>query len=729
MDEVGLSTRGTTGNLVSSSTVHNLVQAHQIQNLYLNTAAQPRTVPRQVPGPTPVFTDRGPTLAAVDLAVTTARDAGQVAVVGFHGPPGVGKRTVARHWLHAHAADHPDGAFHADLGAGPADPGLVAGKLREFLLEVGYTAEGLPGTADGLAARFRSWSAGRRIAIVLENVWSAAQIRPFLPAPGGSTVLFTSPGRINGLFGERAALLEVPLLDPAFAGELLAGLIGAERVAAEPAAVRDLIDLCDGLPMAMWVLAATTNARPSRPLSRLLDDLHDTERRRRVLGAADPGTEHDVSVFADAFRRLGPTARACCRALHLHPGPAGATVPALAAGLGLPADQVRDALDEIRDLHLAEETERDGTQRYRLHQLIGWHLPDGPGDADGPGDQVVLRRMLAYYTDNAVRAGHAMMPLRGWDVLLFPARTPSTALTSLTSEQARAWLEAERSTLRACVESLHRQGDSEDVCLLAVMLWPLHEQGKHLADQIAVNQLALEAADRLGDPALVALIRTQLGFPHLHLGQPEQAEPLFEQALTPARASGRPELEATVLEALGLARLALGKTTDAREVLRENLSRALDLGQERRVALARLHLARAETPQAAVPLLGEALSAFEALDPPDGHNAAKTRIHLGRALTGLGSYDEAAGTLNRALTALTALLALRRPFDCVLALEALGDLGLARNDPRAAVTAYQDALAVARAGDLLPEVERLTARLASAGRHDGLDDPSAEPNP
>ncbi|MGH3866209.1 MAG: hypothetical protein ACRDQ4_08770 [Pseudonocardiaceae bacterium] len=81
----------------------------------------------------------------------------------------MGKRETARFWLQGHAEQFPDGHFHADLGASVAEGRLESTKLREFLLAVGHDPEVIPDSAEGWAAWFRSWSAGKRVSVSVDN--------------------------------------------------------------------------------------------------------------------------------------------------------------------------------------------------------------------------------------------------------------------------------------------------------------------------------------------------------------------------------------------------------------------------------------------------------------------------------------------------------------------------------------------------------------------------------
>ena len=102
-----------------------------------------------------------------------------------------------------------------------------------------------------MTAFYRSLLADRRVLVLLDNARDTDQIRPLLPGSSGCLVIVTSRDRLTPLIAAEGAY---PLaLDPLprdEARELLARRLGADRVAAEPAAVDEIITRCARLPLA-----------------------------------------------------------------------------------------------------------------------------------------------------------------------------------------------------------------------------------------------------------------------------------------------------------------------------------------------------------------------------------------------------------------------------------------------------------------------------------------------
>jgi hypothetical protein len=93
-------------------------------------------------------------------------------------------------------------------------------------------------------------------------------VRPLLPGSPGCLVLATSRDRLGGLVardGARRLILDV--LTPGEAVELLARILGEERVTAERQAARELAEVCGLLPLALRIAAANLAGQPGQPIA------------------------------------------------------------------------------------------------------------------------------------------------------------------------------------------------------------------------------------------------------------------------------------------------------------------------------------------------------------------------------------------------------------------------------------------------------------------------------
>src|SRR6266511_191158 len=151
-------------------------------------------VPRQLPADTYGFTGRAAELASLDALLDAAgREPSAVVISAVAGTGGVGKTALAVHWAHRVVDRFPDGQLYVDLrGYDPDQPLDPADVLAGFLCALGVPGEQVPYDTAERAARYRTLVAGRRMLVVLDNAYSADQVRPLLPGTPACFVLVTS---------------------------------------------------------------------------------------------------------------------------------------------------------------------------------------------------------------------------------------------------------------------------------------------------------------------------------------------------------------------------------------------------------------------------------------------------------------------------------------------------------------------------------------------------------
>ncbi|MBL1096153.1 AfsR/SARP family transcriptional regulator [Streptomyces coffeae] len=293
------------------------------------------------------------------------------------GPAGVGKTGLAVHWGHAYAGAFPDGRLFADLrGFSGGEEAAPLEVLREFLFTMGTPAEQIPSSPQAASALYRSLVARRRLLVVLDNASSSAQVRPLLPGGPHCATLVTSRSRLDGLIATDAARpLRLHALGPEDSISLLGTLLGPERVAEDPAAARELVALCDGLPLALRAASAQLMARPRWRLARLATALRDERRRLALLSAEDAGV---AAALRNSVARLSADDAALLRTLGT--GFAREVNTAEAAALsGADPELIQDALDRLAEMHLLDE---EATNRYVMSDLVKL-FAQGDGSADG----------------------------------------------------------------------------------------------------------------------------------------------------------------------------------------------------------------------------------------------------------------------------------------------------------------------------------------------------------
>ncbi|MEV0131507.1 tetratricopeptide repeat protein [Dactylosporangium sp. NPDC050688] len=455
-------------------------------------------VPRQLPAAPEPFTGRDAAIAR--LAAAADADAGTVIVIGT---AGVGKTALAVHWAHRVAGRFPDGQLYVNLrGFGPGTAEVTADEtLRAFLTALGVAPDQVPVELDARIGLYRSLLTGRRVLILLDNAAHAEQVRPLLPGRSGSLVVVTSRNQLTGLVATDGAVpVTLDLLSAGEARRLLADRAGPARVGQDPAAVEAIIDACARLPLALVVVAARAAAHPDLPLGVLAGELRAERGRLAMLRDAAAAT--DVrSVFSWSYQRLSAQAAALFRLLALAPGPDVGRA-ASAALLGEAAD-ARRALAELTHASLLTE---HAPGRFVAHDLLRAYAAELSGTLDGPAERAAATlRLLEHH----LRTAHTAA------LLLDPHRTPlpdvGTTGSPGTEAQALAWYAQEHHTLLAAVREAAATGHDGHAWRLAWALVDHLDRRGHWPDLLAVQRIALAAAQRAGDAAGEAVSAHQLG--------------------------------------------------------------------------------------------------------------------------------------------------------------------------------------------------------------------------
>jgi predicted ATPase len=238
-----------------------VIQAASIGQVTLAATEPDYPIPFQVPPPPRSFSSRQEELAELERWFALSGDQPVLAVIS--GPGGVGKTTLALRYLFDNRSKFPHGQLYVNLGAfsdhGPVDPEQA---LEWFLVALGLSAHRMPVGLPQREALYRSLTADRALAVLLDDAVSAAQIRPLLPSSPRSLALVTSRWRLSGLSLDGARFVDVDPLDIDDSVDLLAKVIGDRRMADEQDHAMELAQLCGGMPIALSVVGARLSARP-----------------------------------------------------------------------------------------------------------------------------------------------------------------------------------------------------------------------------------------------------------------------------------------------------------------------------------------------------------------------------------------------------------------------------------------------------------------------------------
>ncbi|MEV0136807.1 tetratricopeptide repeat protein [Dactylosporangium sp. NPDC050688] len=658
-----------------------------------------RPVLRQLPPPPRHFSGRAEELACLDRLVDDAKAAGVVAIAAIDGAAGVGKTTLAAHWAHRTAELYPDGQLYVDLrGFDPSGRAVTAAHaLRSFLSALGVPDSQVPAGEDAAAALYRSVLAGRRVSILLDNAYDSAHVRPLLPATATCTAVVTSRNRLTGLVAlDGAHPITLGPLPHAAAHIVFATRIGDGRVEAEPAATAAIVGLCAGLPLALGVAAARAATNPHTPLQALAAEL--SAARLDALTGDDPRSD-TRAVFSWSYHALTAAAARLFRLLGLHPG----TPISVAAAASLAAASVTAGGAALAELVQGNLLSRRGADRYVMHDLFHWYAAELVRDTE-PDDarEAATCRLLRHYLHTAHAAAYPAEP--ALQVL------PQGVVAGDPGDDASAWFAAEHTALLRAVDIAVAHGHDAITWQLAEKLGDYLDRRGHWNDLASIQQAALTAARRLGEPLKEAGAHRHLARAYLRLGDNGQARTHLGAALELAQRHGDRHAEGRTWLSLALLSEREGRLDAARDHARHALGICVEMedrpGQARALnAVGWYQALLGEYADALAHCERSVTLAAEVDDPICQANAWHS---FGYSHHRLGDYHQALTCYHQALGRF------RQAGDDHLAGLILTDLGDAHSclgETAAADEAWREALALLD-NVRHPDAEKVRARLA-----------------
>jgi tetratricopeptide (TPR) repeat protein len=599
-----------------------------IGELHLHGSPSPWTGPAQLPRDIDDFTGREDALAGA-TALLEGRTA--TPLLAVFGKPGVGKTAFATRLAHQLSARFGDGQLYVNLRGAEAERLDPAAVLAEFLTAVGVPQASVPAGLEARERLYRGRLAGRKVLVVLDNAADEAQVRPLLPGDPRCAVIVTSRRSLPGLDGAR--LLHLDIFGEAEALELLAGIAGAARVAAEPEPARSIARLCGRLPLAVRIAGARLAARQHWTLERLASRLADERSRLDELQAGDREVR---ASFLLGYQGRSPLEQRAFRLLGLLTAP---TFPGWVAGvlLGDPGVDGEDLVERLVEAQLVEPEGDDelGEPRYRLHDLLRvFGRERAEAEEAEPERLAAVTRLVNAYLSLARWANEGLG--RVDDPADATARPGPPVEVGRAHAQAlrRApltWLRAEKTSLIAAVGLAHASGLWRDAWSLSRTLNTFFIWHAHWEDSLQVKELALDATRQAGDRRAEALALFDFGGAFLNQNNWPDAIDRLRHSRALFHEIGDIANEAEALLSLGVVYRDWARFEQAVACYREVLPMARRLGSEQLEAATYHNLGIALREQ------GQVRTAIECLDrclPV----ASRYRDHIlhGRALHSRG---------------------------------------------------------------------------------------------
>jgi tetratricopeptide (TPR) repeat protein len=650
-------------NDVSGTIYGPSIQAHNVHgNVYIHQRASSLPPPSQLPPPVRL-TGRAQDLAAMDAA----RGSGTIVVTG---QPGIGKSALAVNWCHGVRGDFPDGVLYEDLhGYAPDGPAPPGDALRRFVRALGVGPREVPTELAELAALYRSLLADKRVLVVLDDALTAAQVAPLLPPSVASAAVVTSRRRLGGLAARGARIIQVDKLGPEAALDLLGRTLGDDRTLAEPQAARDLVELCARVPLALCVAGARLAARSRWPISEMVDAL--LNERRRLAALAMEGDVAVRSALDVSYQSLEQEAARMYRLLGLYPGSRFRSGVAAAAAMVSNAEAKR-LLGVLTDANLVDDAEGGACRFYDLTRLHAREVAFQEESA--AARDTALRRMLDWYLAAVTSAGQVVTPYRH-DQHRDIRYPPSEPARFPDAGSALEWLDHELPEVMTAARFAAANGFPAMVWQLADAMWPLFLYNGRYGERLEFDRLALQAARDGGDSAGEAKMLNRIGMAVMDLGQIDEADAYFHEALRAWERMGNRDRAAGCMRRLGFVAMARRRPVEAIGYFTRALGTYRELASSRHVALTLSDLGDALTsadrPAEAVASLREASSLLA--DIADPYNQALVLIRLGLALEHAGQHADADGSVRTAMHRMRDIGSARGEADSLVALGSLAE--------------------------------------------------------
>ncbi|MEV0057644.1 NB-ARC domain-containing protein [Saccharopolyspora shandongensis] len=355
-----------------------------------------------------VFVGRGDEIELLlDMLSPRECAGGAVVVPVVAGMGGIGKTTLARR-AGMRAVERgwfPGGAVIVDLYGYDPDPQQRVRPCQVFgplLRALGVAEREIPSAAGEQAAVYHrvlnQWAGqGRRVLVVLDNASATDQVRDLLPRQGAHRVVVTTRDTLTLPTARR---LSLDVLDTDHALELIACALHHQdstdpRTEQDQVGLRRIVELCDGLPLAVEITAALLADDPDLRVDEFVKNLEQA--RLPTLAWGDTSVAAVLSLSWHRLRDSSPEAARLLRLLAAAPGPSISTEAAAVLADVTPA-RVWPLLRTLRQAHLLQR--RSGA-RWALHDLIRTYTARSPPITPAPATPTRWawrRRWIGFWT-------------------------------------------------------------------------------------------------------------------------------------------------------------------------------------------------------------------------------------------------------------------------------------------------------------------------------------------
>jgi tetratricopeptide (TPR) repeat protein len=534
-------------------------------NVYLNQ--QPKFLSlHQLPSDIADFTGRTTEIETIRQQLLGGKSLVISAVAGM---AGVGKSALAIHVAQQLAeSDYPDVQLYVDL-RGADEDGLEPGEvLARWLRAFGLDESNMPIDLQERASVYRSQLAGKRAIVLLDNVRDEAQVRPLLPG-NGCAVIITSRRVLGALDG--ATILNLQVLSDPDDRDLLAKLVGVERLEAEPEAAAETIRLCGGLPLAIRIVGGTLKQKLHWRLAEYCQKLTDEKARLAHLELSDLAVR---ASFELSYRELSATDGMLFSRLGILVGKDfGAELAAVVQELEHP---VIEGIERLIDAQLLEV---NADRRYRFHDLLRLFAREKLAGSTSAEDQEGIRQQIVDWGQQQSDVMDSYLrPVERRQVVQQLFESGAVAVEQVLGLSALAWFEQEREQLLNAIDWAKGRERWDMVISLAENLILFFEGRSYLQDWEKTCLMAVTAAQQANDLSGEGRSLNNLGMMYHSQSRWGEAIDCHQQSLTICRELGDLSGEGKSLNNLGAVYQSQSRWGEAIDCHQQSLTMKRELG-------------------------------------------------------------------------------------------------------------------------------------------------------
>jgi tetratricopeptide (TPR) repeat protein len=545
---------GSPRNVAERLTANQLLQVGSSGPIYVqqSPSAEP---PHMLPGGIGRLIGRSHLLQAMDDAMAPS---GSRCCV-LWGLAGSGKTTLALAWASSRLGDFPDGQFFVDMQAYSEMPRVdPRDALRIFLAALGANRSDLFDEAAWGNA-FRAATAGKKCIVIVDNVSSYDDVRELVPGIGSGLVITSRRAIPEMNVRHQAQVVKLPLLTIEEGIELLAERVGFVRVGRDPDSATRIVELLEGHPLALAIVAAKLAVHSSWDLHDALAGIQSGDTPLRFLDDAELGLEVG-RVVSWSVEDLDPEIKHVLYVASMLP-----TTELSSAVLYLVLDQDERTCDRIlRALSFASLIDETRPGQYRMHDIIRAYLTETRSRVLGAAEQSdIARRIYTVYLALSYSADRAIDPNRR-PIGLGEAPERIAGEITFTVLDALSWFSLITPSMIRLMEAASEACEYEFVtrfawCVNTYLYWR-----QDVSKTLAIQERALSAAIA-GDNPMEAHCRRGFGRALADAGQLDAAKEQLLSAFRIETAQGDTSQAASTQHAMAELCLRLG---DYREALR-----------------------------------------------------------------------------------------------------------------------------------------------------------------